>query len=213
MSGNGIKAVAFDLFGTLGEITRKSNPYGRVLDTLQLTSQQRADARRRLMCEPIVLSQIGEVVGRSVPIEVLIEAEQALYDELASVRLFHDTRATLLALRDAGFKIAIASNLAYPYSVPVGLLLPFEPHVCAWSFAAGAIKPDSTFYQALCKGLGCSPDEVLMIGDTRANDYEGAKAAGLHALHLNRGQPSSGEHIQGLPQVLSYLGLVPAGAT
>jgi FMN phosphatase YigB (HAD superfamily) len=52
-----------------------------------------------------------------------------------------------------------------------------------------------------------------MIGDTRANDYEGAKAAGLHALHLNRGQPSSGEHIQGLPQVLSYLGLVPAGAT
>lgn len=211
MSGNDIKAVAFDLFGTLVEIAHKNNPYGRVLDAMDLSAQERVDARRRLMCEPVVLSQVGEVLGRPVPSDVLIDAEQALYEELASVRLFHDAGSTLLALRDAGFKIAIASNLAYPYSVPVCLLLPFRPGVCAWSFSVGAIKPEPIFYEALYKFLGCSPGEVLMVGDTRANDYEGATAAGLHALHLDRGQPSSGENIQGLPQVLSYLGLAPAG--
>ena len=211
MSGNDIKAVAFDLFGTLVEIVHKNNPYGRVLDALDLSAQERVDARRRLMCEPVLLSQVGEVLGRPVPSDVLIGAEQALYEELASVRLFHDAGPTLLALRDTGFKIAIASNLAYPYSVPVCLLLPFEPDVCAWSFNVGAIKPELVFYEALCEFLGCSPGKVLMVGDTRANDYEGAKAAGLHALLLDRGQPSSGENIRGLPQVLSYLGLVPAG--
>lgn len=114
MSGNDIKAVAFDLFGTLVEIAHKNNPYGRVLDAMDLSAQERVDARRRLMCEPVVLSQVGEVLGRPVPSDVLIDAEQALYEELASVRLFHDAGSTLLALRDAGFKIAIASNLAYP---------------------------------------------------------------------------------------------------
>jgi FMN phosphatase YigB (HAD superfamily) len=207
MNSHGIKAVAFDLFGTLVEIAHKSNPYGRILGALDLSQQERADARRRLMCESVVLSRVGEIVGRSVPSDVLIDAEQALYEELATVHLFQDSSETLLALRDAGFKVAIASNLAYPYSVPVRLLLPFEPNVCAWSFSVGAIKPEPAFYEALCKSLGCSPGEVLMVGDTRANDYEGATKAGLQALHLDRAQEASGEHIQELRQVLQYMGI------
>lgn len=206
MKNNPIKAVAFDLFGTLVEIVQKKNPYGILLDSLELTRKERADTRRRLMCEPVGLCEVGEVVGRDIPIDVLIKAERSLYEELASVRLFHDTRDTMLGLREAGFVVAIASNLAYPYSVPVRLLLPFEPQVWAWSFAVGAVKPEPAFYAALCNLLGYSPREVLMVGDTLANDYEGAKDAGLHALHLDRRQTAGGHQIRDLGQVIGYLG-------
>jgi putative hydrolase of the HAD superfamily len=44
-------------------------------------------------------------------------------------------------------------------------------------------KPAPQFFAALCNGH--SPNQVLLVGDDRVNDYDGARAAGLHAILLD----------------------------
>lgn len=198
-----IRAVAFDLFGTLVEIADKRNPYGRILTALKLTDDKRAEARRRLMSEPIGLAGIAPAFGRELDPQVLADAEQDLYRELASVRLYPEAADTLRRLRADGLRIAIASNLALPYSVPVRLLLQFELDAYAWSFEVGAIKPDAAFYGELCRRLDCPAEEILMVGDTFANDYQGAMAAGLQALHLDRSGGDRSDSVSNLSAVMA----------
>jgi putative hydrolase of the HAD superfamily len=37
----------------------------------------------------------------------------------------------------------------------------------------------------MCRQTGLDPGQVLLVGDDRVNDYEGARAAGLHAVLLD----------------------------
>jgi HAD superfamily hydrolase (TIGR01509 family) len=209
-----IRAVAFDLFGTLVELAEPRNPYGRLLAALGLGAAERAQARRRLMSEPIGLAGVAPALGLELEPHVLAEAEQDLYRELASVRLFPEVADVLRRLRAEGFRIALASNLALPYAVPVRLLLPFELDAQAWSFELGAIKPDAAFYAQLCRRLGCAPADVLMVGDTFANDVEGARAAGLQALHLDRSGVAGSGAIRSLADLSARIAAVarPGGA-
>jgi putative hydrolase of the HAD superfamily len=46
-------------------------------------------------------------------------------------------------------------------------------------------KPAPALFAALCRSLGQAADQVLHVGDDQANDYDGARAAGLHALLLD----------------------------
>jgi 2-haloalkanoic acid dehalogenase type II len=52
---------------------------------------------------------------------------------------------------------------------------------------AGAAKPDPRIFQALLARAGLSPAEVLYVGDEPVADIEGARAAGLPAIWINRG--------------------------
>lgn len=51
----------------------------------------------------------------------------------------------------------------------------------------GKPKPQPEAYLAACEALGTAPAETLMIGDSLPNDVEGAQAAGLPAVWLQRG--------------------------
>ncbi|PJI52359.1 hypothetical protein CTI14_43590, partial [Methylobacterium radiotolerans] len=98
--------------------------------------------------------------------DALNALEAELREEIESITLFPDAAPTLLALKARGIKVALCSNLAAPYGPPVLDLLPFQPDFCAWSYEAGAVKPQPEIYQYLCDGIACQPEEVLMIGDT-----------------------------------------------
>lgn len=50
----------------------------------------------------------------------------------------------------------------------------------------GASKPDVSLFHAAVSGLGIRPDQAVHIGDHPREDIEGARAAGLHAIWLNR---------------------------
>lgn len=53
----------------------------------------------------------------------------------------------------------------------------------------GAPKPRPAAYQAVLRVLGLTVDraaEVMVIGDSLANDVDGARAAGMLAVHLDR---------------------------
>jgi putative hydrolase of the HAD superfamily len=50
----------------------------------------------------------------------------------------------------------------------------------------GVAKPDPTFYATVVARAGVTPSAVLAVGDRVDNDYEPARAAGLHALLIDR---------------------------
>ena len=50
----------------------------------------------------------------------------------------------------------------------------------------GHPKPQREAYLEACRRLGVEPGATLMVGDSLANDVEGARAAGLKALHFDR---------------------------
>jgi putative hydrolase of the HAD superfamily len=50
----------------------------------------------------------------------------------------------------------------------------------------GISKPDPRFYATVVERAGVAPSSVLAVGDRVDNDYEPARAAGLHALLIDR---------------------------
>lgn len=124
--------------------------------------------------------------------------ELELQEEVASIDLFPEVGNSLAALNNAGFKIAVCSNLAKPYAAPIKKLLP-ALDAYAWSFEIGAIKPDPKIYREVAAMLQLEPYEILFVGDSIEADYLGPKRVGMHSLHLVRnGGAKAGQAITDL---------------
>lgn len=193
-----IRAVVFDAFDTLCEIGDPRHPFAEIART----SSRQVDARTALMTHPLDIRQAAEHMG-SVGIDIAA-LEQRLQTELASIRLFDDTIPTLRELKRRGIKLAIASNLAAPYALPLLELLPFQLDAYAWSFEVGYLKPQAEIFEWVTSRLGVPVAATLMVGDTYKADYAGALNAGLQARHLVRPPklPSGGIAIKSLTEVL-----------
>jgi putative hydrolase of the HAD superfamily len=60
----------------------------------------------------------------------------------------------------------------------------FEGHITA--IGAGASKPDARIFAHLLRSAGVDPPQVLHVGDDPHADVDGARAAGMQAVWLNR---------------------------
>ena len=172
------RAIAFDAFGTLVHIGRKRHPFERLIRQ----ARDRAKMIPLPMAQSIGLADYAAALGLPHP-----DAElAALNEELATIALYPDTLDALRRVRDRGMKVAVASNLAQPYAAPLRALLGNLVDVWHFSFDAGSIKPDRSFYAGLTAKLGCDPAELLMVGDTWRDDIVGAVEAGSRARWLDR---------------------------
>ncbi|MDM0119009.1 HAD family hydrolase [Variovorax arabinosiphilus] len=186
----GVKAVAFDVYGTLVHIGDPRRPYRRLLSELNtLGRAPRTDNGARIMKLDVGLAEAAELLGMTLPGDVLQELTVDLSAELASIRLFEDAIPAIRLLQSRGLPIGLCSNLAGPYAKPVQALLP-QLDAYAWSFAVGAVKPEPHMYSYLCDALDASPEQVLMVGDTLSADYEGPRSFGMQACHLARKRTS-----------------------
>jgi HAD superfamily hydrolase (TIGR01509 family) len=184
-----MRAIVFDVFGTLCEIGDPRRPFGRLLRHLHNTGYDpHDDPARWLMSRPLDLRATVAELGASAAVsdDLIAALESDLQAELASVRLFPDVLPALAGLRSTGVKIGVCSNLAAPYAAPVLSLLPNDLDFYGWSFEIGAIKPDRAIYQAVCRSLACAPEDVLFVGDTEDADVDGPRAFGMKAVHLDR---------------------------
>ena len=70
-------------------------------------------------------------------------------------------------------------------------------------------KPDAEIFLRACARLEVAPSDALHVGDSRREDYEGARAAGLEALLLDRegrhGDLGENERIRSLAEIPSRL--------
>ncbi|MGC5020176.1 HAD family hydrolase [Micromonospora sp. DT47] len=101
---------------------------------------------------------------------------------------YSDTATTLAALRHAGVKVAVVSNIGFD----------IRPHFAAWgldalvdayalSYEVGRCKPDPGIFLRACGMLGVDPERALMVGDTPAD--AGAVRAGCAVLVLPCADP------------------------
>lgn len=182
-----VKAVVFDVFGTLAKIEVKRRPYVRLMEMLRAAGRApKEDDGARLMSTNVGLAGAAELFGVDLPATEIASLELELYAELSTIGFYPEATNTLIKLRNSGFKIGLCSNLAAPYAVPIKLLLPFELDAYAWSFESGAVKPEPAIYKKICDSLGCKPNETLMVGDTLEADYNGPRRFGMQAYLLDR---------------------------
>ncbi len=132
-----------------------------------------ADLRER--CAAIV----SEKLGVEVTADELVEAIR--FDA------YPDALPALRELRDRGLSLVAVSN--WDCSLPAvlercGLGELLDGAVS--SAAAGARKPDPAIFEPALELAGCAPEEALHVGDTVEEDVEGARAAGIRPLLIDR---------------------------
>jgi putative hydrolase of the HAD superfamily len=149
-----------------------------------------ADLRER--CAGIV----SEKLGIEVTAGELVEAIR--FDA------YPDAVPALRQLRESGQRLVAVSN--WDCSLPdvlercgLGELL----DGAVSSAVAGARKPDPAIFKPALELAGCRPDEALHVGDTSAEDVEGARAAGIRPLLIDR--DGNGGDISSLREIREHL--------
>jgi putative hydrolase of the HAD superfamily len=203
----GVKAILLDSFGTLVSM-EPPGPRLRArlaLAGVEVSERQAADAFRaeiayyiehhvegrdaatlgdlRDRCAAVLRGALGPpAAGLSVA-----EARAAMLD---SIR-FHaqpDAAPALRELRGRGLRLVVASN--WDCSLPqvleqAGLAELVDGAV--GSAEVGADKPDPAVFEAALRIAGCPPELALHVGDSPVNDVDGAAAAGIRAVLIERG--------------------------
>ncbi len=119
-------------------------------------------------------------------------------------RLHDDALGAMDALEARGIRLGVVSNwdCALPdHLAALGVADRFA--VIAVSAPVGAAKPDPAIFLHATSAAGVHPSRALHVGDRRAEDYDGARAAGLRALLLDRAAAERG------PDVITTLAAIP----
>jgi putative hydrolase of the HAD superfamily len=207
-----LQALTFDVTGTLIHCPRLGDIYAEVLGRHGIAIEP-AEARRLVGVvwrELACLADPGRDRFTSHPegergwwrrfVERLCELHGApVPTRFASSELFHrfgsaeswevypEVPRVLADLREQGLRIGVISN--WDHRLPgllAGLGLAASLDAITYSSAAGVEKPDRRIFLQALRGLGVNPGAALHVGDSRLNDMEGAIAAGMRALHLDR---------------------------
>jgi HAD superfamily hydrolase (TIGR01662 family) len=120
--------------------------------------------------------------------------------------LYDDAVAALAELRAAGLRIGLVSNSArdvrefarhHGLDVDAGIS----------SFHHGRTKPHASIFRAVLELLEVEPAEAAMVGDTIADDIEGALALGMRAILVDRegAHPGFEPRIETLDDLLPIL--------
>jgi putative hydrolase of the HAD superfamily len=138
---------------------------------------------------------VGEVLADVTDREACF---QALYEHFARPGAWQcdrDAAGVLAELSRRGCQVGVCSNFDHRLRAVLEGLPGLRPiqHV-AISSEVGWRKPAAGFFAALREMTGLPGEEVLVVGDDLANDYEGAQAAGLAAVLYDpdREQPQLG---------------------
>jgi len=98
------------------------------------------------------------------------------------IELYPDVLPAFAALRPK-FRIGLLSN-GNSYPDRCGLQDHFRFTI--FSQEVGIEKPDEGIFLATCKQAGCTPQELLHVGDSLEADVAGANAVGAISVWLNR---------------------------
>jgi len=215
-----IQAISFDVGGTLIEPWPSvGHVYGKVAarhgdkaspDLLNRNFAAAWKAKQDFQHTKSDWAQLVEAtftgVGSQPPTSEFFEELYEAFAKPEAWRVFDDVLPALETLRKRGLHFAIVSN----WDERLRTLLPalklekfFE--VIVVSCEAGAPKPSPIMFKTVVTQLKLAPEAILHVGDSWAEDVEGAERAGLKAAWLARGKaltPSG-------PNVISTLARLP----
>lgn len=190
-----VDAVLFDCFGTLLQITRRTEPYRVLREALPGVSQE--ELREALLTQPGGPLHVARHFGYTFTDSQATALASALAVELDSIRPYADTFAVLDALTESGLRLAVCSNLARPYVAPAQELLGGYVDGFIWSCYFGACKPSPRIFAYACDMLEAPPQRILVVGDSLRCDVRGGAALGMRTAWVSRGS----DDVPGNPQL------------
>ncbi|MBI3877794.1 MAG: HAD-IA family hydrolase [Verrucomicrobia bacterium] len=136
------------------------------------------------------------------PSRTFFPALYARFAEASAWRVFDDVLPALETLASRGFKLGVVSNWderLKPLLRRLKLASYFDAIVvsCECAFT----KPSPVIFEQALRALGLPPQAVLHVGDGLEEDVRCAQAAGLQALHLQRGKTSKPGEIGSLREL------------
>jgi putative hydrolase of the HAD superfamily len=127
---------------------------------------------------------IGMGGPREVASECATEIERG-WEVSENFELFEDALPVLEELRAHGLKLGLVSNgirdltaFVAHHRLDVDAIVDSRTH--------GYVKPHPTIFQAALERLAVRADQTAMVGDSLAEDVEGARALGMHAILVDR---------------------------
>ncbi|MGP5027041.1 HAD family hydrolase [Glutamicibacter ardleyensis] len=156
------------------------------------------------------LRQFLPVVGHSGRFETL-ELDEMFAIYLRSYEnswtAFPDAVPTLQLLKSIGKTVGIITNGNHEQQAKKISRIGISPLLDLFftSEQMGHAKPTRSAFILPCEKTGFSPSQVLYVGDNFHVDIEGARAAGLQAMHLDREgaeQPMTLRHLTDLVPLL-----------
>jgi putative hydrolase of the HAD superfamily len=220
-----ITAVFFDAGGTLihahpapGVVYAEvGHRFGSRVEPAAASQRFRSASSRRAGAVALTTSEATEdAFWRSVVAEVLDDVSDfeacygTLWAHFASADAWQvDPTAgfVLDGLAERGLHVGVCSN----FDSRLRTILSGKPGLAAVrsivvSSEVGWRKPAPAFFEAVVQVAGVSPDQVLVVGDDRTHDYDGARAAGLAAVLLDPGgRADVAERIDSLRELLDVV--------
>lgn len=144
-----------------------------------------------------VLAAFGSPAG--VTVDEVAGVYYRTRDETMVV--YPEVEQTLRSLLARGFRLSAASNGTFPLA-RAGL----DGYFASVQYSAdvGVSKPDPAFFALAAERTGAAAASVLAVGDRYDNDYEPARAAGLHAVLVDRFDRAEGldvAHVHSLDEI------------
>lgn len=149
-----------------------------------------ADLRER--CAELISRELGE------PISAPELVDSVRFDP------FPDAEPALRDLRERGLKLVVVSNWDISLASVLercGISPLLDGSIS--SAEAGSRKPDPAIFSTALEMAGCEPGQVIHVGDTAEEDCEGARAAGIRALLIDR--EGAGGEISSLTEIVDHL--------
>jgi putative hydrolase of the HAD superfamily len=150
--------------------------------------------------EAIVVGMGGDpVLARACAVDLVRQWEQH-----ENFFLYEDALPALGLLREHGLRIGLVSNGQRDldeFARHHGL----DVDVCVGSRTHGRVKPHRSIFEAALAALEAAPADAAMVGDSYADDIEGARALGMRGILLDR----DGAHV-GEPDRIDTLLALPA---
>lgn len=132
----------------------------------------------------------------------------AMIDSLRFVA-FGDAAPALAELRALGLGLVVVSN--WDCSLPEwlrGAGLGGSVDGVVSSAVVGEAKPGPAPFRAALTLAGVRPEEAVHVGDSLVNDVQGARAAGVRAILLDRGQAPAPEGVTVIRSLAELASLV-----
>lgn len=130
------------------------------------------------------------------------------WERFDNFELYEDVLPTFERLRGAQLRLALVSNSSRDLQA---FSRHFDLRVDAWvaSGSHGKVKPSPTIFQVVLELLELRPEQAVMVGDSLRDDVEGARALGMQAVLVDRGDlyPQRQERLRDLWPLPALLGL------
>jgi len=206
-----LRAALIDLDGTLADT---------IADLAHAANAMRVELGLTALPQALVATFVGKgtdmliarmltttMITDSNALQTIRQVDPALFTRAREIfhRHYHEVNGRystlypgvldgLQALRDQGLRLAIVTNKASEFTLPLIAHLDLADHfdvvVCGDTCARRKPDPDPVCYA--CQQLNVSPAQSVLIGDS-VNDVQAARAAGCRALAVpygyNEGQP------------------------